>query len=210
MRLADLDAITVDAYGTTIELVDPAPALDTALRARGVERERWLIERAFAAEMEYYVPRSHEGRDAASLERLRQECAAVFLAALGADLDAGEFAPAYVGALVFRPCDGAAEALAELTARGLALAVVSNWDCSLPDHLEAAGLRHRFAAVVTSAGAGVPKPDPRIFVSALERLGVPARRALHVGDGPADSEGAAAAGLQFAPAPLSSVAGSLT
>ena len=56
--------------------------------------------------------------------------------------------------------------------------------------------------VVTSAEAGAPKPDPAIFRLALTRLGVSPERALHVGDSPADEEGAHAAGMQFRPAPL--------
>ncbi|TMK91576.1 MAG: hypothetical protein E6G42_08290, partial [Actinobacteria bacterium] len=43
---------------------------------------------------------------------------------------------------------------------------------------------------------------PRIFELALERLGVSASRALHVGDAEADEEGARAAGMHFAAAPL--------
>jgi FMN phosphatase YigB (HAD superfamily) len=40
---------------------------------------------------------------------------------------------------------------------------------------------------------------------ALERLGVPPGRALHVGDEPADEEAARAAGMRFAWAPLQNV-----
>jgi putative hydrolase of the HAD superfamily len=82
--------------------------------------------------------------------------------------------------------------------------VVANWDCDLPSHLDRLGLAGLFDTVVTSARAGVPKPDPAIFELALRELDVPAERALHVGDEPVDEDGARAAGLAFAPAPLSS------
>jgi HAD superfamily hydrolase (TIGR01509 family) len=59
--------------------------------------------------------------------------------------------------------------------------------------------------VVTSAEAGAPKPDPEPFHLALRRLAVAPERALHVGDSPADEEGARAAGLHFLPAPLTSI-----
>ena len=36
MRFADLDAATVGAYGTLVELADPVPALRQGLRALGV------------------------------------------------------------------------------------------------------------------------------------------------------------------------------
>ena len=62
--------------------------------------------------------------------------------------------------------------------------------------------RPLFSAIVTSAEAGAAKPDPAVFRLALERLRVEPARALHVGDEDEDEEGAAAAGMRFAPAPL--------
>jgi HAD superfamily hydrolase (TIGR01549 family) len=59
-----------------------------------------------------------------------------------------------------------------------------------------------FSAVVTSAEAGAAKPDPAVLQLALERLRVEPARALHVGDEDEDEQGAAAAGVRFAPAPL--------
>ena len=103
MRFADLDAVTIDAFGTLLELRDPVAPLDRALRSRGVERGRDAIASAFRAEMEFYVPRSSTGRDEASLALLRRECAAVFLDALDAPLDPESFAPPYVDALEFVP-----------------------------------------------------------------------------------------------------------
>ena len=197
LRAADLEAVTIDAYGTLVTLRDPVGALDHALREHGVERTRDGVARAFAEEARYYVERSHEGADEASLALLRRDCASVFLEAAEADLD-----PAFVAALEFEAVPGALEAVSELERLGLRLAVVSNWDVALAEHLGRLGLADRFATIVTSAEAGAPKPDPRIFELALERLGVSASRALHVGDAEADEEGARAAGMHFAAAPL--------
>src|SRR5439155_8366072 len=122
--------------------------------------------------------------------------------AAGTDLDPAEFARPFVAALEFEPVPGAVEAVAELEGLGLRLAVVSNWDVALAEHLARIGLAGRFAAIVTSAEARAPKPEPRVFELALERLGVPPERALHVGDAEADELGARAAGMAFAPAPL--------
>ena len=91
-----------------------------------------------------------------------------------------------------------------LATADLRLAVVSNWDCSLPERLGQLGLR-RFDAIVSSAEAGVPKPEPEPFLLALERLETAPERTLHVGDEPVDEQGARAVGMRFAPAPLSSV-----
>jgi putative hydrolase of the HAD superfamily len=197
----DVDAVTIDAYGTLLALRDPAPALRAALRIRGVDRSLSEVRDAFAAEVEYYVPRSHEGRDEATLALLRRDCAAVFLEAAAAELDPGEFATAFVDSLVFEVQPGAYEACAALRAAGIRLAVVSNWDIGLHERLPQA-----FDVVVTSAEAGTPKPDPAIFALALTRLGAEAARAVHVGDSNADEEGARAAGMQFEPAPLADAA----
>ncbi|MEN8182487.1 MAG: HAD-IA family hydrolase [Myxococcota bacterium] len=49
-------------------------------------------------------------------------------------------------------------------------------------HLDHQGLLNGLAVQVFSDEVGVPKPDPRAFRAALEPLGVPPERALHVGD----------------------------
>jgi putative hydrolase of the HAD superfamily len=201
-RARDLDAVTIDGAGTLLELIDPVPALRAALATRGVEVEPEAVARAFAAEVAWYVPRSHTGRDAATLAGLRRDAAAVFLDALGADLDPEAFAAGFVGALRFQPVPGAAAAVKVLAGAGLALACVANWDVGLGEHLERSGLAALFAAVVSSAEAGAAKPDPAIFAYALARLGVRPQRALHIGDSEADREGARAAGLAFAEVPL--------
>ena len=200
MTLADLDAVTLDAFGTLVELDDHVERLRTALAAARVERDAAAVEDAFEHEVRHYAAHKCEARDAASLAALRRDCARVFVDRLGADLD---FTEAFVEAISFRPLPGVVEAIETFRAHGLALAIVSNWDCALPGHLERAGIRVN--VVVTCAEAGAAKPDPAIFRSALARLGVSAERTLHVGDQQEDESGALAAGLHFAPAPLAEV-----
>ena len=72
----------------------------------------------------------------------------------------------------------------------------------MTEQLERLGVADLFSAILTTAEAGAPKPEPAVFRLALERLGVAPGRALHVGDEPGDEEGARAAGMAFAPAPL--------
>jgi len=204
-QLPELDAVTVDGFGTLVELVDPAPALQRALQECGVERAPGEIAGAFAAEATYYRARSHRGRDTVTLAALRAECAGVFLRTLGIEKEVDGFTNAFVSALRFRPVEGAVETLRRLRAHGLALAVVANWDVGLHDHLAGLGISPLVDTVVTSAEAGAAKPDPAIFLLALERLAVDPARALHVGDEPLDEEGARAAGMRFAPAPLRSL-----
>ena len=198
----NVEAVTIDAYGTLVVLRDPVPSLQRSLAERGVARTPAETRAAFTAEVAFYVERSHEGRDAATLARLRSDCAAVFLEAGRAELDPDEFAPAFLDALVFEEIPGAAADCRALAGRGLRLAVVSNWDIGLHDHLGALGLGALVDTIVTSAEAGAPKPSPVVFELALARLGAAPERTVHVGDSDADAEGARAAGLQFEPAPL--------
>ena len=202
MHFADLDAVTVDGYGTLLTLVDPVPSLTRSLAEHGVDREPELVREAFAAEVAYYRPEAVRGRDAETLADLRRDCTGVFLRAAAAELEPASFVDAFMAAIRFEAVPGALETLAGLRARGLALAVVSNWDVGLAEHVERLGADTLFSAVVTSAEAGTAKPDPAAFLIALERLEVLPGRALHVGDEDEDEQGAAQAGMRFAPAPL--------
>ena len=195
MRLAELDAVTIDGYGTLLGLDDPVPKLAALLP----DYAREEIERGFQAEVEYYSAHSHEGRDPESLVELRAGCTRAFNEAIGASLTSDQ----YNGTFEFHVLPGVPNALRALRSRGLALAVVANWDFGLHDHLAGHGLSGWFDVVVTSGEVGVRKPDPAAFRAALDRLGVEPGRAVHVGDHPPhDEEGAHAAGMAFALAPL--------
>ncbi|CAN5205077.1 hypothetical protein BH18ACT14_BH18ACT14_09360 [soil metagenome] len=202
---ADLDVVTLDALGTLVELADPVPGLRRALATHGVEREDADVADAFAAEVEYYLPRAHIGSDPEKLTTLRQDCARVFLEACQAGLDPTVFAPDFDAAIEFRLLPDVVPALDALQAAGFSLACVANWDISLTTHLEGLGLAQRFHATVSSAEAGAQKPAPRPFELALERLGAQASRAIHCGDSDADREGAARAGLAFEPDPVATL-----
>jgi HAD superfamily hydrolase (TIGR01509 family) len=187
--------VTIDAHGTLLGLVDPIPRL----RALLTEHSPQSVEAAFRAEAEHYAEHAAEGRDEATLARLQASCTEVFNRALGSNLTPEQ----YIGTFEFEVLPGVQTALAELRARGLALAVVANWDFSLHDHLRRHGLAESFDVVVTSAETGVRKPDPAPFRAALAQLRVDAARAIHVGDHPPQDEaGARAAGLRFDAAPL--------
>ena len=208
MRLAELDAVTIDAYGTVVRLTGPVPELRAGLAALGVERDAEAVSLAFAKESAYYREHSFEGRDEASLYDLRLRCVAIILHELGSDLEPAAFVDGFVAAMRFELLPEAGAALQKLRRHGLAVAVVSNWDVDLARHLGGLGLGD--VPVVTSAQAGAPKPDPAVFTLALELLGVQPSRALHVGDSDADEAGGSAAGMQFAPAPLAQAVEALT
>lgn len=86
--------------------------------------------------------------------------------------------------------------LETLAARGLPLAIVSNWDSHLPRVLEMTGLTRYFCTVSVSAIEETGKPDAEIFRRTCARVSVAPEEALHVGDSPVDDvDGARGAGL---------------
>lgn len=190
MRAADLDAVTLDAHGTMLRVVDPLPRLRELLPGHDPQ----AIAEAFGAEGRFYREHVGRGTDPLSLERLRAECVDVFNHALGSMLTAEE----YVGAIRFEPLPGVVESLDHLRSLGLSLAVVGNWDFSLHQRLAEHGLAGYFATVVHAAR----KPDPGGLRLALSRLQVHPTRALHIGDEQADEQAARAVGMHFARAPL--------
>lgn len=96
---------------------------------------------------------------------------------------------------------GAAHALETLARQGLRLGMVSNTmrtpGAVLRQVFERAGVLAAFGVVTFSDECGIRKPDPAIFRSTLERLGVAPDETVHVGDDPVlDVEGARDAGLR--------------
>src|SRR6476619_1521509 len=87
------------------------------------------------------------------------------------------------------PLPWAAEGLAALAALDLPIVIVSNADGTIEQLLANAhicqigpGPGVEVAGVIDSGAVGVAKPDPAIFRLALDVVGVPADRAVHIGD----------------------------
>jgi HAD superfamily hydrolase (TIGR01549 family) len=95
--------------------------------------------------------------------------------------------------------DGLVDGVAEVRAAGVRVVVVSNSEGELQSLFDKLEIGGAFDLVIDSHHVGVEKPDPRIFRLALERFGVAAEQALHLGDSFAtDVAGARAAGLRVA------------
>ena len=115
-----------------------------------------------------------------------------------------ELAPLLMTPVWCQPLPGARAGVAALAAAGLRLAVTSNSNGTIADHLR----RHEWVQVgdgpgvpvevVTDSGVvGVGKPDPAMYDATLAGLDLPADRVLHVGDSVVyDVDGAAACGLR--------------
>jgi HAD superfamily hydrolase (TIGR01509 family) len=196
------EAVLFDALGTLVRLEPPWPLLAATLESRfGIEISEAQAQDAMRAEIAYYLEHHTEGRDAESLAELRGRCAEVLGRALPprvADrLSQEELVDALLDSLRFVPFPDAAGVLGTLRALGMRAAVVSNWDCSLGGLLGGLGLGGLLDAVVTSAEAGMRKPDPRIFETALAAVQCPPDRALLVGDSlEVDVRGGQAAGIR--------------
>jgi putative hydrolase of the HAD superfamily len=208
-RPSAVRAVLLDA-GLT--LLKPNPSLggtySAVARRHGVvvapEEFEAAADRAF-----HVVARDHrEGGDAGmrtseSLERAswhrhaRMVWGAVpAMAGVGFEAWFDDLYDAFGRAAAWEPYPDAFPVLDALAGRGLALAVVSNWDERLHSILETHGFGGRFRRVVVSSEIGWRKPHPVIFRTALEALGVAAGEALHVGDSRGDDyDGARALGI---------------
>jgi putative hydrolase of the HAD superfamily len=195
------EAILLDALGTLVGIEPPwRPLIDLLAERHGLVVVEADVVRALRAEMGYYRAHCLSASDAASLARLREACAGVIARELGgpvAALDRGELTRALLDALRFAAYPDAADALRRLRAGGARLVVVSNWDISLHDALDQAGLGSLVDGVVCSAVVGAAKPAAAVFEAGLALAGVGPERAIHVGDGyDEDVLGARAAAIE--------------
>jgi HAD superfamily hydrolase (TIGR01549 family) len=87
------------------------------------------------------------------------------------------------------------EVLGRLKALGVGIAIVSDIHFDLRAEFALRGLDGLVDHFILSFEHGIQKPDPRIFVLALESLGIQASDALMVGDRPDRDGGALLAGI---------------
>jgi HAD superfamily hydrolase (TIGR01509 family) len=210
-----LRAVTVDFWGT---LVFEGPGADDRYRERRIADFEAILRRAGLGVSVRALGRGYDasGRELAFLWKDNRDVPVLrHVTSLLEGAEAGlsaRVAPDVLDALIEayarpallvppRPDDGAAAALKELAASGRKLAVVSNTmrtpGAALRKILDAHGLLTAFVHLTFSDEVGVRKPAAEIFRLTLERLGVPASDAVHVGDDPTlDVLGARNAGLR--------------
>lgn len=174
----DLDGTLIDsapdiATAVNTALADHAVTIDAATARRYLgDGARKLIERVLAAH--------HIDADPAEIERR----ADAFTTAYQAD--------PCVDSVVF---EGARDALADLQARGMRLAVCTNKPQAIADRVIAHLGFDRYLDVVIGAGAHALKPDPAPLRACLDALACAADRAVYVGDMTVDRQAGHAAGL---------------
>jgi putative hydrolase of the HAD superfamily len=190
-----IKAVFFDFFNTLVNYHPPREQLQAAAcREFGIEvKPQALREALFAGDQFYdqdivHVPMSK--RSEAERMALYAKYEAKVLEAVGVEVSE-ELAlqiMAKFGTLMreagarFVLFDDAEPALAQLKGRGLTLGLISNIDRDLSSTYEELGLSSFLDVLVTSLAVGAAKPDLAIFRAALERAGVDASDAIHVGD----------------------------
>ena len=201
MSRQPVDAVLLDAGGV-LTLPDP-DLVRAALAADGVRPELDTLDRA------HYVALAAHDRAGGGVEGYKAFLAAYVRGAgvpprrVERAVERLDTAIKEVDNAWSRVCPGAQPALRALCATGAKVVIVSNSNGTVEQSLVSTGVCQvgfgtgaSVAAVIDSAVVGIAKPDPRIFALALARAGVPADRAVHVGDSVhADVEGARGAGI---------------
>ena len=82
----------------------------------------------------------------------------------------------------WRVCDDVPGALEELSDLGLILGVISNFSPVLKEIMGRLGLEDHFQVILTSSDVNALKPDPEIFLIALERAGTRPEESVYVGN----------------------------
>jgi putative hydrolase of the HAD superfamily len=192
-----LRALLLDFGGTLAREREPRAALYAAAgRAHGVEVDEARME-VLMRDVHAALPREIDGAFRYSDPWFRAYIARVFQEGLSFEGSLDELAEGLLAtfsdARTFDSFPDATDLLAGTG--GLRRAVVSNWGPRLALLLE--GLGVTVDLVLSSALERLEKPDPALFQRALDRLGVAADEALHVGDRlDTDVAGARAAGIQ--------------
>jgi len=201
---APIDAVLFDFHCTLVDQGDPDAWLELAWRHAGrggSVRESLGAEAAdgLAAWVnriwEHVVEVDPDGRRDLSSREHREVYDRLVERLPG--LDAALAASLYEVMLeTWVPYDDALPTLRALRAMGLKLALISNIGIDVRGVLERGGMGDLFDAVVLSFEVGAVKPDRSIFQRALDAVGVPAGRALMVGDNAHDDAGAARLGIR--------------
>lgn len=195
-----MKAVIFDFYGTLAETPSWGPSWQEMVAEVGYElpddlRDRWWNDGLDGSEHDEHS-RSREHYVAWQRSRTRgmlDEC--------GVPLETQEVLIARVREIgahrKMRAYEETATVLSEVRARGLTLAICSNWDWDLEEAIAAAGLTGTVDVAVSSAWIGARKPHRRMYDAVLERSGVEPEDALFVGDTwSCDVEGPRAHGLR--------------
>ena len=202
MKLSGIRAITFDAAGT---LVDPYPSVGAVYaeigHAHGLAVDTDELERRFRRvfKARRLHTRTDEEGERTFWRELIGEVFAPWADAAAVDRLFPELWGTFAEARRWRPRADMPPVFAALRARGIRLAVLSNWDSRLHGVIDGLDWRRWIDAVFISSELGAEKPSPEIFAKAAVTLGAAPHELLHVGDSlEHDIAGALAAGWHAA------------
>jgi len=92
--------------------------------------------------------------------------------------------------LMFEPFTETELVFKSLKAHGVKIGIISDTSPSLERTIEAMGLSKYVDAVVSSSEVGVFKPDPKVYNTALDKLGLTAEECIYIDDYDVESDGA--------------------
>jgi putative hydrolase of the HAD superfamily len=172
-----LRAVLFDYFGTLTTAVRQGPAHRAMARRLGCDPDAWL---ALLARTFYSRASGRLGEPTEVLRRLARQ--------LGVEPSTRVLHRVYGERIAAIGSDGplrpqAVPVLRALRWRGLRTAVVSDCWYELPALLPGLPVYHLLDAHVFSVDVGRCKPDPAMYLTACERLGVAPRECLYVGDG---------------------------
>lgn len=207
METEQIQAITFDAAGTLIHLVEPVGSSYAKVASEhGILADAEALQSAFGAvwkrtplafseeshvadrnEKDWWKRIVREVFEEAGSELPDRERFAIFFEALYAHFESpGTWS-----------LDPAAREVVATTGQHFRIAVLSNFDARLRRILQDLNLFAPFEACILSCEVGASKPDPKIFSAAADALSLAPAKILHVGDDPTcDWQGAQAAGFQ--------------
>jgi len=200
-----IEAISFDAAGTLIRVADPVGETYARIaRDMGSKLSPVALNSAFRVVFPAMPPMAFPELDESALVDAERawwrDLVERVVGHAGAVADFEKYFDAlfchYASGAAWRAYPETHRILQSARARGLRLAVTSNFDSRLLPILRDLGIDSLVDSVIYSTGCGAAKPDARIFQRALQTLGATPKTALHVGDNlHADYHGATAAGM---------------
>ena len=156
------------------------------LRSAGCQLDETLFIERFRSELQaYFIERETEFIEYTSAYILHQVLSEFGYPAVSDQIIRQALAAMYaVTQAYWKTEPDAHSTLNILRENGYRLGLISNAsdDADVQSLIDQAGLRGYFEIILTSAAQGIRKPNPKIFFTALERLGSLPERSVMVGD----------------------------
>lgn len=186
-----IKVVFFDFYNTLVQFWPPLDQIQqAACREFGLSVSEAGIKRGYAV-ADVYFNRENELRPLALRsegDRLefftRYEQMILENAGLSVSLDLARRVWQMAGSVPkdFMPFDDSIPALSKLQAEGYRLGVISNLRSDMAQLCQRLGMAKYLDYFVNSAEVGVEKPNPEIFLAALEQATVAPEETVHVGD----------------------------